>query len=398
MDDIIAADKQIEQILQQITVIPEQIADGIVVIDLAGTVRFFNPAWATMHGYDAAEELIGRHISEFHTEEQMKTLVADFIEETKRRGQLAGPIEHMRSDGTVFCSRTKMTTARDKEGNAIGLVVFATNITQPAHAQRHLSDQTIELTAANEQLRHRINEQARAEETVTDIRAEIEAKEKGYNETIARIETEAEEKSKAFEKQMAQLKTGFTEKERAHAEQIANIITEAEQEASTHKQAETRLKEQIAELTAANEKLQNELTRQKQTENALKEDCEQLEQLTARQITELIAAGEQLKQEIAKREQLEQQLSRQTHELTDANKQIQQTKTKQTQIHRSQSELSSQLKTIEKPLQREIARGRAKEDLAQLQARLNLLLANVGKLNKELKLTCSKTGAENQKV
>jgi PAS domain S-box-containing protein len=114
MDDIIAADKQIEQILQQITVIPEQIADGIVVIDLAGTVRFFNPAWATMHGYDAAEELIGRHISEFHTEEQMKTLVADFIEETKRRGQLAGPIEHMRSDGTVFCSQTKMTTSRDK--------------------------------------------------------------------------------------------------------------------------------------------------------------------------------------------------------------------------------------------------------------------------------------------
>lgn len=399
MNDIIATDKQIEQILQQITVIPEQVADGIVVIDLAGTIRFFNPAWVAMHGYDATEELIGRHISEFHTEEQMKTLVADFIEETKRRGQLAGPVEHMRKCGTVFCSQTKMTTAGDKEGKTIGLVIFAANTTQPALAQRHLSNQTIELTAANQQLRYQITEhentenelkeqrdqleqrlnqqnteltavkeqlqneiterqqirqrlkqqadelitalatneqlaklkseaedtiagekaradkaasqiddiKTEAEETVTKVRSEIEAKEKSYNETIEKIMADAEEK------------------ENIHTEEMAKIKADTEQAVNEHKQTEVYLRQQIAELTAANKKLQNKITKQKQAKKALKE------------------SREQLQQEIARRRQ-------------------------------------------------------AKEDLAQLQARLNILLANICKLNQELKLTYLKTGTENQKV
>jgi hypothetical protein len=84
--------------------------------------------------------------------------------------------------------------------------------------------------------------------------------------------------------------------------------------------------------------------------------------------------------------------------MTAGNKQIQQTKTKRTKTPRSLSEQSSQLKAIEEQLQQKIAHRQPKEDLAQLQERLNLLLANIGKLNRELKLTCLKTGAENQKV
>jgi len=203
MDDIIATDKQIEQILQQIAVIPEQVADGIVVIDLAGTVRFFNPAWVAMHGCDANEELIGMHISEFHTKEQMKILVADFIEETKRRGQLVGPVEHMRSDGTVFCSQTKMSTVRDKEGKTIGLVVFATNTTQPANAQRHLSDQTIELTAANQQLQQEVAKRKQLEEHLSQQTNELTAARKQIRQT----NTEQTQTTRRLSEQSSQLKT-----------------------------------------------------------------------------------------------------------------------------------------------------------------------------------------------
>ena len=70
------------------------------------------------------DELIGKHISEFHTKEQMNALVSDFIEEAKRRGQLTGPVDRVRSDGTVFCSQTKITAARDKEGKVVGLVII----------------------------------------------------------------------------------------------------------------------------------------------------------------------------------------------------------------------------------------------------------------------------------
>ena len=263
MDDIIATDKQIERILQQIAVIPEQVADGIVVIDLAGTVRFFNPAWVAMHGCDATEELIGRHISEFHTEEQMKTLVADFIEETKRRGQLAGPVEHMRGDGTVFCSQTKMTTVRDKEGKTIGLVVFATNTTRPTHAQRHLSDQTTELTAANQQLQHQITEH---EDKVNELKEQGDQLELRLNQQNTELTAVKEQ----------------LQDEIAERQQIQQRLKQQVDELITALATNEQLKHQIAELTAANNKLQNEVTMQKQAENALKEDREQLEQEIAR--------------------------------------------------------------------------------------------------------------------
>ena len=489
MDDIIAADKQIEQILQQITVIPEQVADGIVVIDLAGTIRFFNPAWVAMHGYDATEELIGRHISEFHTEEQMKTLVADFIEETKRRGQLAGPVEHMRKCGTVFCSQSKMTTARDKEGKTIGLVVFATNTTQPAHAQRHLSDQTIELTAANQQLQHQITEHGNTENVLKEQRDQLEQRLNQQNTELTAVKEQLQDE--ITERQQIQQRL------KQQADELITALATNEQlqsQISEHREAADTLKQEIDELTSANEQLKHQITELAQAEDKLKIHNELLEQHIEQQANELKAADIKLEQmlteqktkakanaekaianieteyqqqlaklkseaedtiarekaradkaagqidnikteaeetvtkvraeieakeksynetiekimanaeekgnihteEMAKikadaeqavneHKQTEVYLRQQIAELTAANKKLQNKVTKQKQAEKA-------LKENREQLQQEIARRRqAKEDLTQLQARLNILLANICKLNQELKLTYLKT-------
>jgi len=489
MDDIIATDRQIEQILQQITVIPEQVADGIVVIDLAGTIRFFNPAWVAMHGYDATEELIGRHISEFHTEEQMKTLVADFIEETKRRGQLAGPVEHMRKCGTVFCSQTKMTTARDKEGKTIGLVVFATNTTQPAHAQRHLSNQTIELTAANQQLQHQITEYENTENEFKEQRDQLEQRLNQQNTELTAVKEQLQDE--ITERQQIQQRL------KQQADELITALATNEQlqsQISEHREAEKSLKQEIDELTSANEQLKHQITEQAQAKDKLKIHNELLEQHIEQQADELKAADIKLEQmlteqktkakanaekaianieteyqqqlaklnseaedtiarekaradkaagqiddikteaeetvtkvrseieakeksynetienimadaeekenihteEMAKikadaeqavneHKQTEVYLRQQNAELTAANKKLQNKVTKQKQAEKA-------LKENREQLQQEIARRRqAKEDLTQLQARLNILLANICKLNQELKLTYLKT-------
>ncbi|TKJ34109.1 MAG: hypothetical protein CEE38_18765 [Planctomycetes bacterium B3_Pla] len=97
-----------EQMLQQITTTSDQVADRIILIDGGGTLRFANLAWAATYRYDTPDKLIGKHVSTFHTEEQMNTLVRDFIEEAIQRGQLAGPVDRVRSDGTVFCSQARI--------------------------------------------------------------------------------------------------------------------------------------------------------------------------------------------------------------------------------------------------------------------------------------------------
>jgi PAS domain S-box-containing protein len=273
MDDITAAHEHGEQALRHLTVIAEQAREGIVVVELNGALRFVNPAWATMHGYEAGHELIGQQISIFHTEEQMKTDVIPFIEEAKRRGQLAGPVEHVRRDGTPFPTEMLMVVFKDEAGKAMGLICFATDLTEHERTKdelkryrNHLAElvkqQTAQLEAADEQAQNRIAERERAEEYL--------------------------------EQQTGELK--------AANEQLQNQIAEREG-------AEQRLKQQIAELKAENEQLENQIGERKAVQNELQEDRDQLERHLRQQSDELTAANEQLQHEISQREQAEERLA-----------------------------------------------------------------------------------------
>jgi len=115
----------------------EQSIDGIAVADLEGSVQFVNPAWAQMHGYGVTE-LMGKHLNIFHTEEQLQKEVILFNEQVKRTGSHQGEVGHVRKDGTTFPTWMTSTLLRDKEGNPIGLVGIARDITERKQAEEAL--------------------------------------------------------------------------------------------------------------------------------------------------------------------------------------------------------------------------------------------------------------------
>jgi PAS domain S-box-containing protein len=347
MDDIIAAHEQGEQALRHLTVIAERAREGIIVVDLNGTLLFVNTAWATMHGYEAGHELIGKQISIFHTKEQMKTDVIPFMEETKRRGQLAGPVEHVRRDGTPLPTEMLMVVFKDEAGKAAGLICFATDLTEHERTKDELKryrnhlvelakQQTDELTAANEQLQN-----------------QIAAHEPMQNEL------------QEYRDQLEQRLTQQTNELTAVNEQFQDQIAE-------HERAKEHLKQQTAELTAANEQLQNQIAEREQAEEHLKQ-----------QTAELTAANEQLQEQTDEREQAEQRLKQQTDELTAANEQLQKQIAEhepvqnELQEHRDQLEQrltqqSDELTATNKRLQREISkRKQAEERLVLLQTKLD---------------------------
>jgi len=241
MQDIIAAHKRIERTLLCLSKITEQAQEGIAVIDLAGTIGFVNSKWAKMHGYNSARELVGKQISVLHTEQQMKTDVIPFITETQRRGQLAGPVEHLRKDGTRFITEMKMTLARDEQGKAIGFMCFALDITERKQAEGQW--------------------------------------EKLHTELKSRIERQAGELEAAGEKLQQQT---------AEREQAEKVWQEYQSE------LEGRLEQQAAELTAANEKLQREIAGRKQAEIQWQEHRGQLERCMELQEAELAAVKQTL--------------------------------------------------------------------------------------------------------
>ena len=175
MHNIVAAHKRIERAMWCLAKVAEQAAEGIAVLALNGTILFVNAAWAAMHGYNTKNELIGKHVGLFHTKEQMKTDLIPFINEAKRRGQLAGPLEHVRKDGSPLLTQTKMTTVTDETGKAIALVAFTSDRTDKRQAQHELQKycsqlekQIAELKTTNQKLQKRITEHVHDEEELLE--------------------------------------------------------------------------------------------------------------------------------------------------------------------------------------------------------------------------------------
>ncbi len=138
MDDIITAHKKVEQALLHLTAVAEHSNEGVALIDLDGAVRFVNTAWAAMHGCNGCDQLVGKQFSIFHTEKQMETDVVPLIEETKRRGRLEGPVEHVKSDGTVFPTLTKLVAVKNQHDEPLGLIVFAADMSEQERTRQQL--------------------------------------------------------------------------------------------------------------------------------------------------------------------------------------------------------------------------------------------------------------------
>ncbi|MCP4543604.1 MAG: PAS domain S-box protein [Chloroflexi bacterium] len=120
--------KRAEEELLRLSSAVEQTGDGIAVADLEGNILYVNPAWAQMHGY-TVEEIQGKHLFMFYTEEQAKSEVMPFNEIVMQAGANSGEIGHVRKDGVIFPTLMTTTVLKDEAGNPVGLVGTARDIT-----------------------------------------------------------------------------------------------------------------------------------------------------------------------------------------------------------------------------------------------------------------------------
>jgi PAS domain S-box-containing protein len=130
--------KRAEERLLELKLAVEQAADGIAMADLEGNIKFVNGAWAKMHGY-SADEIIGKHLNMFHTEEQIQNEVAPFIEVLMVVGFREGEVGHVRKDGNIFQTWMSSSLLKDANQKPIGLLGVARDITK----QKRLEEMAI---------------------------------------------------------------------------------------------------------------------------------------------------------------------------------------------------------------------------------------------------------------
>lgn len=164
--------KEAEDRLVEYKTAVEQSADGIAMSDLAGNIRFVNEAWARMHGYSVGE-LIGRHLSIFHTQEQMESQVVPFQRRFWQAGSEEGESWHVRRNGEVFPTWMTMTLLRRADGEPFGMFALIRDITDQKETERQQRDQDIA--------------EARAEELTISRRRVIDAQESLRKDIAGRL-------------------------------------------------------------------------------------------------------------------------------------------------------------------------------------------------------------------
>lgn len=107
----------------------QQAVDGVALGHMDGSIRFVNQAWADMHGF-TVKDLVGQHLSIFHSPEQLRNEVEPFTEVMLRTGANAGEVSHVRKDGTDFLTWMTTTVLRDEQGQPFGLLAIARDITE----------------------------------------------------------------------------------------------------------------------------------------------------------------------------------------------------------------------------------------------------------------------------
>ena len=142
--------KQMEEKLRLLSSSVEQSSEGMAMVDLEGNLLFVNNAFATLHGY-TSEELVGKHLSIFHTPEQMPSVEAA-NQQLQETGEFSGEIWHVRRDGTVFPTLMHNSVLQDEAGNAIGMIGTLRDITELKEAEEELKRTAAELARSNREL------------------------------------------------------------------------------------------------------------------------------------------------------------------------------------------------------------------------------------------------------
>jgi two-component system cell cycle sensor histidine kinase/response regulator CckA len=130
--------KRAEERLRLLSSAIEQTGEGVAVADLEGNLLFVNDAFARMHGY-AANEILGKPLSVFHTAEQMPAVKAA-NRQILETGEFTGEIWHVRRDGTSFPAAMHNSLLRDDAGRPVGMIGTVRNIVEQKAAEETLRE------------------------------------------------------------------------------------------------------------------------------------------------------------------------------------------------------------------------------------------------------------------
>ena len=231
MDTNTAISKGVSEVGGCFRVIADRAREAIALFDTNGVLHYANAAWVKMHGYAHLNEVLGKKITAFHNKEQLSGDVLPFLQEIGHRGQISGPVGHIRKNGTAIPTNTTMVMLKDERSTIRAVAVYATDTTEremlneeiknlKLDAEKRMSELTLtasrladrakelemvenllrargaELASINKQLWQYMSEREQSQEQIQALKAALAEKDKEISELTSRLEQQRVEQAR----------------------------------------------------------------------------------------------------------------------------------------------------------------------------------------------------------
>ncbi len=140
--DATAERKRAEDVLRTIL---ESVRDGIITVDMSGTIVSVNEALVHLHGYDREEELVGRNIAELIVERDRNRAMGVFGELMKTGQSVLAEGALLTKDGKENPAEVSLAPMRDSSGKLIGVVAVMRDVTERKRAEEEFEKKMSEL-------------------------------------------------------------------------------------------------------------------------------------------------------------------------------------------------------------------------------------------------------------
>lgn len=145
--------KQLEDSKERFQLLVENVKDyAIFMLDPNGYILSWNQGAERIKGYKA-EEVIGKHISVFYTDEEIKNGEPAYnLKMAKEKGRYESEGYRKRKDGSTFWANVLFTALYDNAGVLRGFAKLTRDVTEHKKAEEELNKKSEELARSNAEL------------------------------------------------------------------------------------------------------------------------------------------------------------------------------------------------------------------------------------------------------
>jgi PAS domain S-box-containing protein len=121
----------------RMTIAFEHAAESILIANVAGVIKYANPAFEAISGY-TREESIGKNISFLRSQENEKSKLEESVVKLKEGEPWKGRLTNKKKDGSRYEVETSISPVKSKSGHLINFVVVERDVTEEARLEKQL--------------------------------------------------------------------------------------------------------------------------------------------------------------------------------------------------------------------------------------------------------------------